>query len=196
MDVGAWALVGVTVLLAIANFLLVKQGKAANRAQWRPVLLVRELVPVPSSIGKIPGTRYQHSTLTVSVENVGRGPAFDATGTAQISETGEGRLRLARPLELARAAGDLVEFEWMDFAPAPDQIDGSFDYGDMSDRIYSTRFAVSPKGELIWQGVIEHGPALTWWQRSRIVPTGARKLLTRWWLNRLTRKVQASKGSG
>jgi hypothetical protein len=173
--VGTLALATATFVLVRVTHRLVEQGSSEVRAQWRPVLLVRER--------GIDGQRlveYTGKRLSLHVENVGQGPALEVMGGLDGFESpgaGLGRPRGAEvPLPpwtdrrgAAIAPRDVVVFDWNELGEQRDAISGSFSYTDISGGFFVTRFfcrRYNDATELVSQGIEEHPqwePA--WWQR-------------------------------
>jgi len=162
---------GTTFLLALATFRLGSRAAEETRAQWRPVLLVRarrfsedrkiRLDPVDES-------------LTVEIENVGRGPALDvtATGTAGIVPAVPNRISAMAPGEVALLDLPLA-------VPHTDAIVLQLSYGDISHAGYGTGVVIDittpSEPNLIAQNFVMRGPITFWWER--IVPRRFRRHL-------------------
>jgi len=72
---GTIGLAVVTVTLVGATRVLARNSAAAIKAEWRPVVIVRERSPADDTAPIVIGEK----TLTVMIENVGRGPALGLT---------------------------------------------------------------------------------------------------------------------
>jgi hypothetical protein len=150
--IGTLALAFVTYRLVRTTKVVAEGAQAEIAAQWRPVLFVRDRVPgVPAPI------IYENGTLTVWIENVGRGPAFairpwldgfPAPGPAYGVPTGTTPMSggMSTRLYQAMAAGDLVSYQWTSLGEPLPHIGGRLTYWDMSGAGYETRFIISDHG--------------------------------------------------
>jgi hypothetical protein len=154
-----------TLALALATYgviratkALAERGDAEISAQWRPLLLVRERPPDDQ-----PGIVYEDGSLTLWIENVGRGPALEvqpwlddfpapgpAYGVPAYVPPGRGGGMGSR-LHTVIAQGDLLAYRWTDLGDAREFLRGQFRYWDLSGDEHSTSFAIE---------VRESGPAL------------------------------------
>jgi hypothetical protein len=167
--IGTLSLAAVTLALVLATRSLARQASAAIRAEWRPVLLVRGRVPAEVR-GHQRGIAYNEGTLSIFVENVGRGPALDVQ--AELPDFGlpgpgygvpEGAMPAAGGMSTryytAIAPGDLVAYTWESLGNVRHRISGSFSYTDMSGGFHSTSFDISFEphygAQLAWQRVEE-----------------------------------------
>jgi hypothetical protein len=179
---GTLSLSFVTLALVIATRGLARQANAEVRAQWRPVLLVRDRIPVEIRLhGR--GIVQGGGKLTVWVENVGRGPAFDVQARLPdfgLPGPGYGVPEGAAPLSgamstrlyTAIAPGDLLPYEWSGLGEMPEEggMSGSFFYTDMAGASLSTSFYLNhdrQRGpQLASQGIEEQPlPVLPLWRR-------------------------------
>jgi hypothetical protein len=160
-------LAGVTMLLVLGTFKLASQSAEDVRAQWRPILLVRDSLPTPTP--QFPQTALgivlTDSGLSVYVENAGRGPALGTRATLAYEPPppgGQGR---------SISVGEIVGFHF-ELTENRDHFEGRLDYSDISKAGYITRFLIvarrSPgsddRPDLLFQDVEIVGPLFAWWQ--------------------------------
>lgn len=162
-DWGGWnALVAIGTLgLAAATYgviratrALAQRGDAEIAAQWRPILLVRDRGSREVQVVGAPGISYDSGVLTLSVENVGRGPAlnvqpwlddFPAPGPAYgvPADMAPGRGGgMGSRLYTVIAQGDRVDYRWTDLGEPRRFLRGQFSYSDLSGGAHSTSFAL------------------------------------------------------
>jgi hypothetical protein len=180
--IGTLALATVTYTLVRTTKLLAQSAEADVRAQWTPVLLVRDRIQGDMRGRGRRGIIYddERGRLVVYVENVGRGPAFDIQPSLdgfELPGPGYGVPAgttlvpgaMGSRVYTTMAPGELRAFEWK-----PDRTQevysGRFSYVDTSGTFYATRFEVDAGAELLelrWQGVEPEPPppGLAWWQR-------------------------------
>jgi hypothetical protein len=158
-DWGGWnALVAVgTLALAMATYgviratkALAERGDAEIAAQWRPLLLVRDRLADVTG----PEIVYEEGSLTLWIENVGRGPAlevqswlddFPAPGPAYGVPAGLPPGRgggMGSRLHTVVAQGDLLPYRWTDLGEPRKSLRGQFQYTDLSGGGHSTSFAI------------------------------------------------------
>jgi hypothetical protein len=155
--IGTLSLAAVTFALVVATRRLATQGDAEIRAQWRPVLLVRDRVEVEGVFGN-DGVSLHDSRLTVWVENVGRGPAFGVDAQIlQLPRPGPGygvprgwdapAGGMSTQVSTAMAPGDLIPFVWHGVDETLEVPQGEFNYGDMSRARASSYFELEVSRE-------------------------------------------------
>ena len=144
--IGTLALASVTVGLVWVTYPLARQGDAEIRAQWRPVVIVRE-----DSQGMVAAIGGNDDRLDVVAENVGRGPALDVTAELDgFEKPGPGfgapagsSHSAGRPLPTLLAPGDRVRFRWSGLEGRHvEAVTGLFSYEDLSRTSYTTLFFI------------------------------------------------------
>jgi hypothetical protein len=169
--IGTLLLACVTALLVLATFKLARQAEADVRAQWTPVLLVRDRVPRTGEVGIF----YEDEKLSVVVENVGRGPALntdvwlgDLPGGPAGAPEPPGALGSQR-IGTSLGQGESRTYEWPGVSPPPTTYSGKLTYYDLSRAPWTTEFVIEyGKG----------GPALRFQDIS-----GKSALTFPWWLS-------------
>jgi len=102
-----------------------------------------------------PSIIYEDGSLTLWIENVGRGPALSvqpwlddfpapgpAYGVPAEVAPGRGGGMGSRPHAVI-AQGDLVAYRWTDLGEPRDHVRGQFGYSDLSGDSHSTSFAIA-----------------------------------------------------
>lgn len=149
---GGWsALVAIgTLALAYATVRVVHQAREQTAAQWMPVLVAGETIMDLG--GTIPGIHVADEVLTLTVENIRRGPALDVSGHVEV----EGKIRAAAPLLRPLAPGGFMLLSWSGGYDSSDRIQGWVDYGDVTERANRTTFGVPTTSDALSELIVQH----------------------------------------
>lgn len=167
-----------------ATLRLARQAEADVRAQWTPVLIVRDRIPGTDE----PGIRYEDRLLSIQVENVGRGPAFSVDAWLEDSPGGPvgmrqppGALQVHRVYTVL-APRELRSYEWAGLRAERDVYTGTLSYHDVSDASWLTEFLVEydDRGAELRSQSVKPRPSFdsAWWQRA--IPIGLTRRLSGW----------------
>jgi hypothetical protein len=175
--VGTLMLAGVTLLLVVATFRLASQAAEDTRAQWRPVLLVQSSTLI--MLARYPGIEVPENDpnvrVTVTVENVGRGPALDV-GAVVLSPADDDpadNVSAVAPNATASVSFDLITL--------PDVLSVQFSYTDISRVGHGTAAYLGTPHDarelpVLYQAVSSH-PRISAWRKAlgsrRHKPDGA-----------------------
>ena len=163
-----------TLLLALATFRLGTRASEETRAQWRPVLLVRaRRDPADQKLF------VEAASVTVEIENVGRGPALDVTARRSDSPQAHQRISALAPQEIGEVSVPISADERV--------VALSLGYADLSKAGYGTSIVigVDDRPELLLQTFESRPPLTFWW--TVLVPRPLRPRLwplIRWNLRR------------
>jgi hypothetical protein len=187
--IGTLGLAAVTYTLVRATKILAQRAEADVRAQWTPIVLVRDrvetdlvnLISGVTSSTLEPGIMFGEGTLRIFVENVGRGPAFDVQaylndfdlpGPGYGVPVGTPALpgAMSTRIYTTIAPGEQRAFEWSSLGDNRGLYSARFAYGGMAGSRLETHFEVSVGDDsqmLRWQRVEEEPlpPGQAWWQR-------------------------------
>ena len=150
-DGATLALALFTAVLAWSTRRLAREAGNETRANWRPVLAIEASYTMG---GSSPAVGLHEGTLSVGVNNIGRGPAIEVTAFLLTDEaTALGGVRPLRPTlqsDVLAPDGRLI-LTWPSFdAPQPPMdaenvfaaLDGQISYGDVSYARYTTEFQI------------------------------------------------------
>jgi hypothetical protein len=173
-----------TVVLALATFWVARSTQSVAReaknqtsADWRPLLWIR---PAATDSGISPDVSYDTATksLTVGIDNIGRGPALKVWATLYPGAGPNDRRDTWAPSG-AYAPGDRFSLTWQGFVPpGPLTVGGEMTYGDIEGVRHATDFTLElpkgsrgqvgiqhyrPPGHKPWQGLaVVHVPKRRW----------------------------------
>jgi len=171
--IGTLVLAAFTAWLAWTTRRLARAAGSETRANWRPVLVF--------ALATLEGGR-----LSLSVRNVGRGPALRLGAYIMLDSE---KPKITRPRQLADvvAPGEPAVIEWSDFDPPTsavagvglpvwDGFDGELSYFDVSYSFYRTTFKLGIRSDRKAANVYD-------W-RHEDYPRGPRRVRLRswWWL--------------
>jgi hypothetical protein len=117
--IGTLALAAVTVWLAASTRRLAREAGSETRANWRPVLVFEPLVE-GSAGGSSAACLLSNGALSVSITNVGRGPALAISAFIVLDEHAQPMPKITRPKRVVDvvAPGARALLNWPKFDPA------------------------------------------------------------------------------
>lgn len=142
--IGTLGLAAVTLSLVLATRRLAKFSATDVRSQWRPLLLVR-------------GAQYPSNRVTMTVANIGRGPALDVRG--ELDGLDKLKPGIAQPVGAIVDVGGTLALEWSSLENTSGVLTGAIVSSDISGWTYVSRFGVSRTTEPDPMGVKSPGPA-------------------------------------
>jgi len=166
-SVATLILAGVTFLLVVGTFRLGQRTVEDTRAQWRPVLIVGEIMWGNPPLAFRQRAWVEGDRLRIAFRNVGRGPALEVMG---LLDRGGMKLVADEPLALAPDETAVVGFDLPE--ERPDSVGGRVQYSDVSHGTHTTIFILHLDEQpirLVYQTVSSHPPLrFPWW--TAVVP--------------------------